>query len=219
MEDNNINNILNEDSFTVIEENASEYLKLMYYYKCAIMEVETKFKVLNEGYFFLKDRNPITSIKSRIKSPKSIMEKLKKNNFPFTFSSIEKNLNDVAGIRIICSFLSDVYTVADSLLRQDDIKLIAKKDYIKNPKPNGYRSLHLIIEIPIFLSNEKKEMKVEIQIRTIAMDFWATLEHQIKYKKNIVIESDVLDELLNCAVQTIQLDEKMDNLRKKVLEN
>lgn len=218
MEENALKTLIDKDSFTVLEENMKEYMKMMYYYKCAVMEIETKFKVLNEESFLLNDRNPIQSIKSRLKTPKSIMSKLKRNNFPFTFSSVEKNLNDVAGIRVICSFLSDVYSVAEAFLKQDDIKLIIKKDYIKNPKPNGYRSLHLIVEVPIFLSDEKKGMKVEIQLRTIAMDFWASLEHQIKYKKDMDFTDDMLGELYKCAEESAALDVKMDMLRKTALE-
>ena len=145
---------------------------LMSYYNCAIMEVQTKLNVLNEEYSLQHDRNPIESIKSRLKEPQSILNKLERKGLPFSVKAIEENLNDIAGIRVICSFPEDVYTIADALLKQDDIKLIEQKDYIMTPKPNGYRSLHLIVEIPIFLANEKKPMKVEVQLRTIAMDCW-----------------------------------------------
>ena len=189
--------------------------QLMAYYRCAIMEVETKFNVLNEEYSLQYDRNPISSIKSRLKSPDSIQAKLEKNNFPVTPESIEENLTDIAGIRVICSFPEDVYTLANALLRQDDIRLITKKDYIKNPKPNGYRSLHLIVEIPIFLSNEKRIMKVEIQLRTIAMDFWASLEHQLRYKKDTEFTEEMMNELYECANASALLDMRMDELRKR----
>ena len=189
--------------------------QLMAYYRCAIMEVETKFNVLNEEYSLQYDRNPISSIKSRLKSPESIQAKLEKNNFPFTPESIEENLSDIAGIRVICSFPEDVYTLANALLRQDDIRLITKKDYIKNPKPNGYRSLHLIVEIPIFLSCEKRIMKVEIQLRTIAMDFWASLEHQLRYKKDTEFTEEMMKELYECANASALLDMRMDELRKR----
>lgn len=189
--------------------------QLMAYYRCAIMEVETKFNVLNEEYSLQYDRNPINSIKSRLKSPESIQAKLEKNNLSFSPESIEENLTDIAGIRVICSFPEDVYTLANALLRQDDIRLIKKKDYIKNPKPNGYRSLHLIVEIPIFLSNEKKIMKVEIQLRTIAMDFWASLEHQLRYKKDTEFTEEMMKELYECANASALLDMRMDELRKR----
>ena len=144
-----------DDEETLSKDNALTFHKLMAYYKCALMEVETKFNVLNEEYSLEYDRNPISNIKTRLKSPISIKEKLERNNYPVTTESIETNLNDVAGIRVICSFPEDVYTLANALLRQDDIQLITKKDYIKNPKENGYRSLHLIVAIPIFLSKSR----------------------------------------------------------------
>ncbi|MCI6858685.1 MAG: GTP pyrophosphokinase family protein [Eubacterium sp.] len=188
---------------------------LMAYYQCALMEVETKFRVLNEEFSLAHDRNPIESIKTRLKSLESIMEKMNRRNLPFSSKSIEENLFDIAGIRVICSFREDIYLLADCLLEQDDVTLIERKDYIKNPKDNGYRSLHLIIEIPIFLEHQKKKMKVEVQLRTIAMDFWASLEHKLKYKKNIA--SDQLTEKLKqCAEESASLDLKMDEIRKEI---
>ncbi|MDR1904802.1 MAG: GTP pyrophosphokinase family protein [Treponema sp.] len=163
--------------------------RLMSYYRCALMEVETKFKVLNEELSFLHERNPIDNIRTRVKDFESIRKKLRQRRFPLTLDSIEQNLHDVAGIRVICPFVDDIYVLADCFLRQDDITLLEKKDYIARPKENGYRSLHLIIEIPIFLHNEKRNMKVEVQLRTIAMDFWANLEHRLRYKKDISAEA------------------------------
>lgn len=192
-----------------------DFDRLMAYYKCAIMEIETKFNVLNAEYSLEYDRNPISSIKTRLKSPESIREKLERNDLPITTESIEEHLNDVAGIRVICSFPEDVYALANALLRQDDIMLIKKKDYIKNPKPNGYRSLHLIVAVPIFLSCEKRIMKVEIQLRTIAMDFWASLEHQLRYKKDTEFTEEMMKELYECAHISAELDMRMDMLRKK----
>ncbi len=191
-----------------------EFNTLMAYYKCAMLEVETKFNVLNEQFSLQYDRNPISSIKGRLKSIESIKDKLEKKELPFTLTSIEENLNDVAGVRVICSFVQDVYMLKDALLAQDDITLIEMKDYIKNPKPNGYRSLHLIINVPIFLLHEKKIMKVEIQLRTIAMDSWAALEHQLKYKKEVDFTDEMIDELKYCADISAELDSKMDSLRK-----
>ena len=196
-------------------ENTLTFNKLMAYYRCALMEVETKFNVLNEEYSLQYDRNPISSIKTRLKSPISIKEKLERNDFPVTTESIETNLSDVAGIRVICSFPEDVYALANALLRQDDILLIKKKDYIKNPKENGYRSLHLIVAVPIFLSCEKRIMRVEIQLRTIAMDFWASLEHQLRYKKDTEFSEEMMKELYECAKVSADLDMRMDTLRKK----
>ena len=191
-----------------------EYNTLMAYFKCAMLEIETKFNVLNEQFSLQYDRNPISGIKVRLKGIESIKEKLEKRELPFTLSSIEDNLHDVAGVRVICSFVQDVYMLADALLAQDDIKLIEIKDYIKNPKPNGYRSLHLIVTVPIFLLHEKKIMKVEIQLRTIAMDSWAALEHQLKYKKDVDFTEEMTEELKYCADISAELDSKMDNLRK-----
>lgn len=199
-----------------LQQRTSDFDKLMSYYRCAMMEIETKFNVLNEEYSLKHDRNPISSIKVRLKSLASMMEKLERRNLPLSFTSLEENLNDIAGVRVICSFVEDVYTLAEALLKQDDIELIAKKDYIANPKPNGYRSLHMIVAIPIFLAHEKRIMKVEIQLRTIAMDFWASLEHQLRYKKDVVFTDAMAADLLECAQLSAVLDERMDNLRKNV---
>jgi putative GTP pyrophosphokinase len=188
----------------------------MAYYKCAMMEIETKFNVLNQQFSLMHDRNPISSIKCRIKSPDSIINKLKLRNFPRSLESIENNINDVAGVRVVCSFVRDVYMLADALLSQDDISVIEIKDYIKNPKKNGYRSLHVIVAVPIFLVNEKRLMNVEIQLRTIAMDSWASLEHQLKYKKDMIFTDDMEKELQNCASFSFEFDKKMDELREKV---
>ena len=143
-------------------------------------------------------------------------EKLERRGLPTTIDSIEKNLSDVAGVRVICSFPDDVYMLADALLKQDDIELVEKKDYIANPKQNGYRSLHLIVTVPIFLEKEKRLMKVEIQLRTIAMDSWASLEHQLRYKKDNIFDEDMANELLRCAELSSELDKRMDSLRAKV---
>ena len=194
---------------------AAAFRRLMSYYRCAIKEVQTKFEVLDEEYSLQNDRNPISGIKSRLKSLPSIFEKMKRKGLPMSVESMEDNLNDIAGIRVICSFVKDVYTLADALLNQDDITLIERKDYIANPKENGYRSLHLIVEIPIFLEKEKRLMKVEIQLRTIAMDCWATLEHQLRYKKGVEFSDAMQQDLLTCAQNSMKLDEKMDNLRQQ----
>ena len=211
--------VVDDISVDWIKEKFNEFVRLMTYYRCAMMEIETKFNVLNEEYSLAYDRNPISSIKTRLKSFPSISEKLSRKGISNDIDSIEKNLNDVAGVRVICSFLEDVYSLADALLKQDDIILIEKKDYIKNPKPNGYRSLHIIVGIPIFLAHEKRVMKVELQLRTIAMDFWASLEHQLRYKKETTFTADMAKELLNCAELSAELDNKMDSLRKAVLKD
>ena len=185
------------------------------------MEVETKFKVLNEQFSLQYDRNPIETIKTRLKSPEGIVKKIKRKDLPFSLQSIEENINDIAGIRVICSFPEDIYLLAECLLKQDDITLIEVKDYIKNPKESGYRSLHLIIEVPIFLENEKKNMKVEVQLRTIAMDFWASLEHKLRYKKDIPQEEAELlaKELVECANISADLDNRMEQIRNRIAKN
>ena len=197
-------------------EQASGFMELMMQYRCALMEVETKLNVLNAEFTMKNNRNPFESIKSRIKTPKSILEKLQRKGFEISVKGIEENLADVAGIRVICSFPDDIYATAKMLTDQDDIRVIQVKDYIINPKSNGYRSLHLILEVPIFLSNEKKNMKVEVQFRTIAMDFWASLEHKLKYKKNIENAEEISKELQRCAEASSQLDLRMQALRDRI---
>ena len=197
-------------------EQASGFMELMMQYRCALMEVETKLNVLNAEFTMKNNRNPFESIKSRIKTPKSILEKLQRKGFEISETGIEENKADVAGIRVICSFPDDIYATAKMLTDQDDIRVIQVKDYIINPKPNGYRSLHLILEVPIFLSNEKKNMKVEVQFRTIAMDFWASLEHKLKYKKNIENAEEISKELQRCAEASSQLDLRMQALRDRI---
>ena len=200
-----------------IIEQTRPFSELMMRYKCAMLEVKTKLDVLNTQLSLENDRNPFESISCRIKSVPSIVEKLNRKGFDMTAESIEKNLNDVAGIRVICSFPDDIYVLADRLCSQDDIRLIERKDYIKNPKPNGYRSLHLIVEIPIFLMDEKKLMRVEVQFRTIAMDFWASLEHKLKYKKNIACDvEEISAELKTCADEISRLDAKMQQIHNKI---
>lgn len=201
-----------------VQETTRKYIRLMAYYRCAMMEIETKFNVLNEEFSLQHDRNPISSIKTRLKSMPSIQEKLERKGLPMSLTAIEENLNDIAGVRVICSFPEDVQTLADALLKQDDIQLIERKDYISNPKPNGYRSLHLIVSVPIFLENEKRIMKVEIQLRTIAMDCWASLEHKIRYKKELPDVDAIAAELKACADISAELDARMDAVRKRVEE-
>ncbi|MBR5779574.1 MAG: GTP pyrophosphokinase family protein [Clostridia bacterium] len=192
------------------------FSKLMAYYRCALMEIETKFNVLNEEFSLRYDRNPINSIKTRLKSFQSMRDKLQRKGIDLAVNSIEENLNDVAGVRVICSFTDDVFMLAEALLKQDDITLVEAKDYINNPKPNGYRSLHLIVTVPIFLAHEKRLMKVEIQLRTIAMDSWASLEHQLRYKKDYAFDERMANELLRCAELSSELDARMDALRELV---
>ena len=200
------------------QERVMDFVNLMAYYRCAMMEIETKLNVLNVEFSLQHDRNPINSIKTRLKSPISIKEKMERRGIAFTMENLQENLHDVAGVRVVCSFPDDVYMLADALLAQDDITLLEMKDYIQNPKPNGYRSLHMIVTVPIFLAQEKKIIKVEIQLRTIAMDCWASLEHQLRYKKDFEFTEEMGRDLLACAEMSAALDQKMDQLRKLVQE-
>ena len=195
---------------------AKEFQRVMMMYTCAIREVRTKLEVLNDELSVKNQRNPIEMIKSRVKKPLSIVEKLRRRGLEVSLDSMTKNLDDVAGVRIICSFLDDIYEVAEMLVRQDDVNVIAIKDYIKNPKPNGYRSYHMIIEVPVFFSDSKKAMRVEVQIRTIAMDFWASLDHQLKYKKKVSDDLDISERLKHCADVIAQTDVMMLDIRKQI---
>lgn len=209
---------LSEGSMARMMGTLEKLKRLMSYYLCAIMEIETKFRVLDEQFSLRHERNPIDTIKSRLKSPESILEKLNRRGYPKTLSSVESNLTDIAGVRVICSFKDDIYMLADCLLKQDDVKLIAAKDYIKNPKPNGYRSLHLIVETPIYLQDGKRQMKAEVQLRTIAMEFWANLEHKLRYKKNLPPElaAATAKRLYDCAERSALLDDEMQRVRAAI---
>ncbi|MCR5346136.1 MAG: GTP pyrophosphokinase family protein [Lachnospiraceae bacterium] len=196
-------------------ESARDFQEMMMRYECAVMEVETKIKILNEEFSMRTQRNPIESIKSRIKSPASIYEKLNRKGYEMTIDNMEQHIKDIAGVRVICSFPEDIYAVARLITEQDDIVILEIKDYIAKPKANGYRSLHLIIAVPIFLANEKRNMKVEIQFRTIAMDFWASLEHKVKYKKNVENPEEIAKELKECADIITSVDYKMQEIEHK----
>lgn len=208
--------VFDEDMINWSKGVVQKYKRLMAYYRCAMMEVETKFNVLNEEFSLRYDRNPINGIKSRLKRLDSIQEKLHRKQLPFDMQTIETHIHDVAGVRVVCAFVEDVYLLAEALLKQDDVTLVEKKDYIANPKPNGYRSLHLIVTVPIFLEHEKRVMQVEIQLRTIAMDFWASLEHQLRYKKDFVFTEEMAQELRDCAQLSAQVDLRMDSLRERL---
>ena len=200
----------------ILVTQAYEFQEAMMMYTCAIREAKTKLEVLNDELSVRNKRNPIEMIKSRVKKPLSIVEKLQRRGLDITVQSMMDNLDDVAGIRVICSFVDDIYQVAEMLVRQDDVRVVAIKDYIKNPKDNGYRSYHMIIEIPVFFSNEKKLMRVEVQIRTSAMDFWASLDHQLKYKKELADAAEISEELRRCAEVIAQTDQEMLSIRKRI---
>ena len=200
-----------------VTEGVDGWNTIIFLYNSALKEVGTKLEILNDEFKTKRQRNPIDSIRSRIKSPLSIYEKLKRRNHPISIQSIADNLNDVAGIRVVCPFISDIYDVARMLISQDDVEVMEVKDYIKNPKPNGYRSLHYVVIIPIFLSSGKEYMKVEVQIRTIAMNFWASLEHQMHYKQ---FDNDdmpeIVKQLTECAENIYHTDVRMQEIREDI---
>ena len=197
---------------------ARRFQEVIMMYSCAIREVKTKLEVLNDDLAVRNQRNPIQMIKSRVKKPGSIIEKLQRRGYPITIQSVYDNLYDVAGIRVICSFVDDIYQVAEMLARQDDVTVLTVKDYIRCPKDNGYRSYHMIIEVPVYFSDRKEKMRVEVQIRTIAMDFWASLDHQMKYKKDLEDSTEISEELKECAEIIAQTDLKMLSIRRKIDE-
>lgn len=214
---------LDENSMTEIEEcteymvsRAVQYKELRMYYGCAIKQVRTKLEVLNAEFTIRYQRNPINFINYRLKNTASIVMKLRKQNVAFSIENIEEYLSDVAGVRVICSFVDDIYKIADALTRQDDVTLIEKKDYIAKPKSSGYRSLHLIVAVPVYFSDQTRLIKVEVQIRTIAMDFWASLEHQLKYKKKVSNEEEIIAELKECADIIGKTDARMLDIRNKI---
>lgn len=211
--------LLSDEFLDLVQKNKKPFDLMMSYYQCAIMEIETKFRVLDQEYSLEYDKNPIEAIKSRVKSPESLAKKIRRKNIPMSLTSIEENIKDIAGVRVICSFPDDIYELEESFLKQDDIILIERKDYIKNPKPSGYRSLHLIVQVPIFLQKNKKFVNVEVQFRTIAMDFWASLEHKLRYKKDIPADQaqQLQEELLACATQSAQLDNRMQEIRNQLV--
>ena len=194
------------------------FIELEHLYESAIREVKTKLEILDSEFRTKFSYNPIHHIEDRLKSPQSIMEKLRRKGVPFNVDAARTNLNDIAGVRVICNYIEDIYTVADLLTAQDDVKLVSRKDYIKDPKPNGYRSLHLVIETPVYLSDKKEQVHVEVQIRTIAMDFWASLEHELKYKTDTEVSADLAAQLKECAETIAATDVKMQQIYKTLKE-
>ena len=207
--------LLPEEAEKLYQQGA-KFEEIMMMYGCALKEVQTKLEVLNDELSVRYNRNPIEFIKTRVKKPLSIVNKLQRRGLEVSIESMVENLNDVAGIRVICYFLDDIYDVARWLSSQDDIRLLQVKDYIKNPKPNGYRSLHLIVEVPVFFSKGRQMMRVEVQIRTIAMDFWASLEHQLSYKKDVPHSEEIGAELKECAEVISHTDQRMQEIREKI---
>lgn len=191
---------------------AFQFQQIMMIYESAIKQIDTKLQILNKESIVSRKRNQIETVKSRIKSPESIAKKLEKRNLPVTFESMMENLNDIAGVRVICPYISDIYAVRDMLLKQPDLKLIKQCDYIENPKESGYRSLHIVIEIPVYLSKTKHNVRVEIQLRTIAMDFWASLEHQLHYKNDATVPDSIRRELFRVAETIAMTDREMEEI-------
>ncbi|MBF0705728.1 GTP pyrophosphokinase [Guptibacillus hwajinpoensis] len=200
------------------QERIEEWKNFLFIYKFALDEINTKLTILNDEFQFVHQHNPIEHVKSRIKSPESIMAKLERKGLEVTTENVKKHINDIAGVRVTCSFTNDIYRIYEMIESQDDIRLIDVKDYVKNPKPNGYKSLHLIVEIPVFLSKGPELVRVEIQLRTIAMDFWASLEHKIYYKFEGEIPGNLSDELKEAAEIVHYLDAKMMRIKDEVNE-
>lgn len=207
MEDNSV--VINLEDF---KNGTAEFKKIMLMYKSALKEIETKVNILSDEFQTLYKYNPIEHIKTRLKSPESIIKKMERKNLGITYNNMVNYINDVAGIRIICSFLPDIYRIVEMFEKSEDLKIVEKKDYIKTPKPSGYSSFHLIVLVPVSFSNGTVDVKVEIQIRTIAMDFWASLEHKIKYKYENEVPKNISKELISCARMIHQLDKKMSRL-------
>lgn len=193
-----------------------EYVHVEPIYLAAIKEVRTKLEILDDEFHHRFAHNPIHHMEWRLKSPKSVVEKMKRRNLPVSVASINGNIEDIAGIRVICNYIKDIYRISQLLLRQDDIQLLKTKDYIKKPKENGYRSLHLVVAVPVYLAEEKKMVTVEIQIRTIAMDFWATLEHHLRYKNKNEVSDDIRARLYECAQSITELDYEMEAIHNKL---
>ncbi len=199
-------------------EGICDFMQLQHLYDSAISEVKTRLHILDNEFKVKFQRNPIHSIESRLKSPQSIMEKLQRKGQPVTLASAKQHLYDIAGIRVICHYIDDIYIIADMLSKHDDVEVLKRKDYISEPKKNGYRSLHLVISVPVYLSTGKENVAVEIQIRTIAMDFWASLEHQLRYKSDNQVSDELSQQLKSCAERIAQTDTEMQEIFYKLNE-
>lgn len=209
-------NILNQVVKNPILENVNSLLRMEQLYEAGIKEIRTKLEILDSEFKVKYDHNPIHHIESRLKKPESIIKKAIDKDVTLTEKEIMRHIHDIAGIRVICNYIDDVYVVAQLLINQDDIQLIKIKDYIQNPKNNGYRSLHLVLEVPIFLAKGVQPIHVEVQLRTIAMDFWASLEHKLKYKTDNNVPEDIKKELIQCAMSISELDYKMQSIHNRL---
>lgn len=213
-----VKQLLAENSQQQIMDQMYQFIELEHLYDSAIREVKTKLEILDSEFRTKYSYNPIHHIEDRLKSPQSMFKKLQRLDLPFTVDSVKQNLFDIAGVRVICNYIEDIYQVADLLTAQDDVVLIKRKDYIANPKANGYRSLHLVIETPVYLSEKKELVNVEVQIRTIAMDFWASLEHELKYKTDTEVSADLAEQLRMCAETIAQTDIQMQQIYRTLKE-
>ena len=221
IDDNNLAQslLVNKEDFRKTMETNARFQELMMMYRCAIREIQTKLEILNDEFKTKNQRNPIDSIRTRVKRPASIFDKMQRKGFEVSIQSIVNNLNDVAGVRVVCPFISDIYAIANLITSQDDITVLKIKDYIKAPKSNGYRSYHMIVEIPVFFTEGKFPMRAEIQIRTIGMDFWASVDHQLRYKKTIGADKDIEAieaELLKCAQTVSETDCHMEEIKDMI---
>ncbi|KZE74569.1 GTP pyrophosphokinase family protein [Paenibacillus sp. CMAA1739] len=207
-----------EDPMDKLKKLKHDITRFMLIYKFALDEMETKIEILKQEFQALHDYSPIEHTKSRLKSPESIMNKMLRKNSELSLDAIKNHIKDIAGLRITCSFISDIYDVSNMLQRQSDLKVLEIKDYIKNPKPNGYQSLHLLVQVPVFMSDCEELVCVEVQIRTIAMDFWASLEHKIFYKYNQSVPESLTRELKNAADSANALDLQMERLHREIKE-
>ncbi len=198
------------------DDSIDSWMEVVLVYNSALKEIGTKLEILNDEFQQVHQYNPIEHIKSRLKSTESIVKKLKKKGLESTIENMVEHVNDIAGIRVICSFTSDIYRVAEMISNQNDIKVLSIKDYIKNPKPSGYKSYHMLVTVPIFLSDKSVNAKVEIQIRTVAMDFWASLEHKIHYKFEGNAPEHIKNELRECASMVTELDARMLSLNEEI---
>jgi len=203
-------------NLTVDKDLQQRFLEMSHLYDAAIREIRTKLEILDREFSIKYASNPIHHIDSRLKSPRSIMEKLQRKGWPNTVEAAEEHLMDIAGVRIICNYIDDIYRMANLLVRQQDIELVEQVDYIKTPKPNGYRSLHLVLRVPVFLATHTELVPVEVQIRTIAMDFWASLEHQLRYKNDVEATATLKYRLKRCAEQSAALDLEMQSIYREM---
>ncbi len=215
-----IDNILSDQGIDILKNvfrtNVKEFNSFMQLYRSGIREIKTKLEILDDEFKVKYDHNPIHHIESRLKTPESLVEKIIKKNIEPSYKSIHDNINDIAGIRVICNYKNDVERVAEMLTKQDDVSVKYIRDYIKDPKENGYRSLHLVVEVPIYLAEEKIAVPVEIQIRTIAMDFWASLEHKLRYKSACSVSQDLKHRLKICAEAICEVDEEMQAIHNEI---